>query len=221
MDPYDESRHHPSESIPDAAYPDAPYRPGEGQQNARPSPVSHTSTPVSLFPSPVSHHSHSSPWSHDGSHQSPDPGMPDVPPPPYAPPQRQPDSSPAMMGHPHAIPLQTLRPVTSAGSSNMPIYHHQGSHVGSGYYAGAPPSQSPFAPYVVSSGGPGSTMSSKQYPVGRAGLLQRRRRLLLLGTFLIGLTVTLLVVGLWYGVYNRNNDDNNDDDDFSIQTKGN
>ncbi|KAI9163447.1 hypothetical protein HJFPF1_05061 [Paramyrothecium foliicola] len=96
MDPYDDTPHdHPSQSIHNAAYPDSPYQPGQGQQHHHQLRLDTTSPPPSHDPSsslinssrtPSSHHSllrnSAASWS-TAATPAPDLTSPQDPPPPY------------------------------------------------------------------------------------------------------------------------------------------
>ncbi|KFA76728.1 hypothetical protein S40288_09592 [Stachybotrys chartarum IBT 40288] len=203
MDPYD-SQHHPSQSIPDAAYPDTPYRPGQGQQSSASSYSLHSSGSFTnshgqsgfdfdgFRPNLPSHQS----WQQSAPSQSitvhGSSTVPDVPPPPYAPSP----TSPSSQRHDdsiQSIPLQPIHPLASPPPTHV---HAHDNAYGTSYYPATSP-MSPTRPY----GFPGAMGSNSSTCSGKLGPVAQQRRRRRLKICLICLTVIVLaILGLILGV---------------------
>jgi hypothetical protein len=227
MDPYDEAQHHqhhPSHSIPNAAYPDSPYRPGEGQQDATASPShavsGNSSSSLAFAPSHEGTHSpHTAQQNQQNQqHQQgqwPDAAMnpsnlaiPQGPPPPYDP-SRTPTSyspldvspsashRPDPSSHQVGIPLQDMTPVASTGqyqSQQQWQQHH------------------PVLPTPHGSGA--STLSDKLDPVTAARLRKKRRmKICLVITGAVVIFLTALMIGVGLGVIRQALHSGDDEDD--------
>ncbi|KAK7409395.1 hypothetical protein QQX98_008457 [Neonectria punicea] len=209
MDPHDGS--HPSQSIPDAAYPDdSPYQPGGSRPDLGVnSSVGGHISPVSSHQQQQQHHQdryspshlhttpsyspHHSPATPSSWAAVPEPqAIPSGPPPPYDPTQPPSAYSPPDTASP-ARPARAVLP-TPPGSSHY-----------------APPSPNPY-------GSAGSSLEngshSKLGPVAEARLRKRRKqKICIFAMCAVLLFLVALIVGVALGVLKVQFKGNDDDDD--------
>ncbi|KAK7425341.1 hypothetical protein QQZ08_008238 [Neonectria magnoliae] len=216
MDPHDGS--HPSQSIPDAAYPDdSPYQPGGSRPDlgvnssvGGTSPVSshqqqqhhqdryspshlHTTPAYSPHPSPAAPSS----WAAVPEPQA----IPSGPPPPYDP--TQPPSA--------YSPLDTASPARPAAAAVMPTPPGSSHYAPPSPYSAHPPSPNPY-------GSAGSSLEngshSKLGPVAEARLRKRRKqKICIFAMCAVLLFLVALIVGVALGVLKVQFKGNDDDDD--------
>lgn len=230
MDPED-ARHHPSQSIPNAAYPDARgYQPGTGGGSSpsenngsnttyaqgQPYPSTAYSTTTSADPS-------TRPW-------SPSPSQLHDPPPPYNPSDTDnrtfANSSGYAAGSSRGDESTYGARSGSGAMSNIPLqdmppvhnYQPQSQHEQE--RAALYPQQRPLQPYPGHSlAKPGDAEAQGQVPGGQDAMMRtrkrRRRRFVLLGGGLFAIFLLALLIGIGLGVIRkiRNGDDDDDDDD--------
>lgn len=217
MDPYDESQrqqHHPSHSIPNAAYPDSPYRPGEGQsrQPTIAASSSHglsstTSSPSLAFTPHTTHQPGQ--WPGDAAISPANLAIPQGPPPPYDP-TRTPTSyspldaspsashRPTTSPHDDGIPLQDMTPAASVSDYQL---QQQRQH----HHIVAPTPQTSAA----------STMSDKLGPAAARLRKRRRMKICIVVAGAVAIFITALMIGIGMGVIKQalHDDDNEIDDD--------
>ncbi|KPM39854.1 hypothetical protein AK830_g6684 [Neonectria ditissima] len=213
MDPHDPAHgSHPSQPIPDAAYPDdSPYQPGGGSTHtgSRPSlggvdsssHLSHLDTTPSY--SPVSSRFAPSPWTVPDP-QGPLPAIPSGPPPPYDHPTRPPPSAYSPLDTASALHSSAAVQPASPGLSHL---------APPSPYSVRPPPPSPPNPY----GSSGSSLDNgppKLGPVAEARLRRRRKqKLCAFAACAVLLFLVAVAVGVALGVHKVQLKGNDDDDD--------
>lgn len=235
MDPYDEAQHdqhHPSHSIPNAAYPDSEYRPGQGHAAAAATPSSQhggvsssgSFTPQSqaspsIYAPP--HVQHEQPGLWPGTVAKPSNlSIPNGPPPPYDPSRTPSSYSPLgaassssrqpVTAHLDDIPLQDMTPVSGAGGDSPSHHHYQQQPQLQPQRQQQPGHQLQVPPPPNPGGSGASTVSDKTGPL--AAKLRKKRRMkicLLLGIAVLTF-ITALMIGIGLGVIKgklHNNDD--------------
>ncbi|KAM6535488.1 hypothetical protein FALCPG4_005046 [Fusarium falciforme] len=242
MDPSD-PRHgsHPSQSIPDAAYPDdSPYRPGDSINNT---PT--LNPPQIIIPQPQGPSTSSSSLPqqaysppHAGSPFYSNPSSPNSVPSPW---QQQQSTTPTSL-HPHDIPSSppppydpTQPPAIYSPLEPVRSHHHNPTPPGSSHYGSAPTpwpaapapaayqqqqqQQAPLSPNPYSST-PGSSVNGGvggAYKLGPvAAARARRRRKLQMCAVALCLTVLFmlaLIIGILMGVVKVQWKNNRDNDD--------